>query len=274
MEFKNDLDNNCGFHVEKKGEFCSPSEIVDKLSELAEVKNSAVKNPKDEKTILENLKKKYACSDEICILKKADIPNALEIINENFKPEGPANTFEWLSNIDIDKVLTQIEKKYINKKFLHIPYQMIDFEKTKSILGELDWPAKYNEGYRTFGTVVNTDTSQGRGIHWFAIFGSFQDSDKEFTIEYFNSSGEPPYDEIMLWMKKSKHKWQYAFEKPIKDIIVTRIVNQIGDNQCGVYSLYYIISRLNDTKYMYFKHNKIGDKTMDLFRKYLFREKK
>jgi hypothetical protein len=53
-------------------------------------------------------------------------------MKEYFKPEGPRDSTKWFSNTDIDSVLAQIQKKYIDKHFLHVPYQMIDFEKIQS----------------------------------------------------------------------------------------------------------------------------------------------
>lgn len=279
MEFRDEIDNECGFHIKRKGSFCAPDDIVDKLKEtLTGIEKLDPPNSKNDKKLLDTLKSKYNCDTEICILNQPEIKQIIgaepvsQIITEHFKPEGPRDNNKWFSNTDIDTVLLQIKKKYKDKKFLHIEFQMIDFEKTKSELAKLDWPAKFNEGYRTFGTVFNTDTSRESGQHWFAVFGSFEDDSPEFTLEYFNSSGELPMNQISMWMKRVKHEWQPRFNKPIKDIIVTRIENQKDNWNCGSYSLYYIISRLNGTPYRYFKNNAIGDDNMQEFRKYLFRK--
>lgn len=271
MDFKADIGNDCAFHIENKGPFCAPEEVVDKLKEKFD--------EKEDDELLDKLKDKFQCETEICILEHPEVKNEIgheevsALIETSFKPEGPRETTAWLSNIEIDAVLDQMEKKYSDKKFLHIPFQMIDFEQTGSELARLDWPKKYEEGYRCFGAVLNTDTSKGRGIHWFSIFCSCLDSDEKFTIEYFNSSGSLPMHQVANWMKRVKHEWQPYFknDKRIEDITVTRLVNQEDDFSCGSYSLYYIISRLDGTPYEYFKHNKIGDDNMLEFRKYLFR---
>ena len=266
MDFKNDIDNDCGFHIEKKESFCAPDHVVDKLKENMGKSIS-----------LDDLKSKYNCNTEVCVLKHDEVRKIIgdesvrQIITERFKPPGPRDNNKWLSNIEIDSVLSQIQKKYVHRCFLHIPFQMIDFEKTKSELATLNWPKKYEEGYRTFGTVFNTDTSRGPGKHWFAIYASFEDSNDEFTIEYFNSSGELPMDPVSNWMKRVKYEWQPHFNTPVKDIVATRIVNQYDNWNCGSYSLYYKISRLDGTPYKYFRNNPIGDDNMQEFRKYLFR---
>jgi hypothetical protein len=271
MEFKQDIENDCGFHVVKKDEFCSPDTVVDKFKQLMQLEPSST-------NILADLKKKYNCDNEICILNTGDAKtligheNVTKVINSYFKPTGPRDNNKWFSNTDIDSVLSQISKKYTDKHFYHVPFQMIDFEKTGGALAKLNWPEKYDAGYRCFGTVFNTDFSTGGGKHWFAIYCSFQDVDKEFTLEYFNSSGELPMNQINMWMKRVKHEWQPHFKKSINDTVVTRIVNQQDEWNCGSYSLYYIISRLDGVPYSHFKTHAIGDDNMQEFRQYLFRK--
>lgn len=294
MDFKNEIENECGFHITKNDGFCAPSNVVNKLKELASESDANVPNniqnvqnaPNvfnniqnvQNNTVLETLKAKYNCDSETCVLSQYEVkkyvdPDVIEtVLKENFKPFGPRLTKEWLSNFDIDDVLSQIQKKYADKHFLHIPFQMRDFEKTNSDLARLDWQAEYNKGFRTFGTVMNTDYSTGKGIHWFAIFGDFLDSSDIFTIEYFNSSGELPLPEVTAWMKKCKHSLN--FNKPVQDVIATRIINQQSSSECGLYSLYYIISRLHGVPLEWFKNNRVKDKIMYEFRKYLFRDNK
>jgi hypothetical protein len=276
MEFKHEIDNECAFNVEKNGAFCSPTEIVDKLKSLA-VESQIVTAADDNETVLSSLKEKYRCSTESCVLQQHDVKTHVEpyIVHEAltnfFKPTGPATTNEWLSNFNIDSVLKQIEKKYTDKNFLHICFQMRDFVDQKTELAVLDWPAAYNKGKRCFGTVFNTDSSSGRGQHWYSIFGSFQDEDEEFTIEYFNSSGENPQKEICAWVNRVKNQWAKHFDKSIKFIIATKIAYQRDNSSCGAYSLYYIISRLDGTSYEWFEKNRVTDKQMVEFRRYLFR---
>jgi Ulp1 protease family, C-terminal catalytic domain len=270
MEFKSEINKECAFNVEQQEGFCSSINIVEKLKDYANKINPTGQ-------AIDVLKEKYNCRSEVCVLNQSEIQNIIqpaeieENIQQNFKPEGPKLTKTWLSNENIDKVLDQIQKKYIDKHFLHIPFQMIDFQEQQKELAQMDWQKEYQNGYRTFGTVINTDKYSGRGKHWFAIFGDFLDSSSIFTIEYFNSSGELPKDEIIVWMTKIKNILQ--FPKEVRDVVVTRIQNQYSDTECGPYSLYYIISRLDGVPMEWFKHNRIKDSTMYMFREYLFREK-
>jgi len=275
MEFKDEINNECAFNLKNKG-ICSDPYIINKIKELVvETKNVP---PKNDKKLFDDLKEKYNCKSESCVLTQPEIKEFIpkyeleKNLQLRFKPKGPRNSFNWLSNFDIDDVLEQIQKKYTDKKFYHINFQMRDFEKMGSELARLDFYEKYKQNYRTFGTIINTDYSTGQGIHWFAIFGDFLDNNNCFTIEYFNSSGEPPLDEILIWMKKVKHEWDTKFDKNVKDIIVSNIHHQTDNHSCGAYSLYYIISRLEGIPYKHFRENRIDDKVMHEFRKYLFRD--
>ena len=166
--------------------------------------------------------------------------------------------------------MKQIERKYKSKNFLHIEFQMRDFEKANGSLSKIDMVEEYKKGVRCFGVIFNTDVSSGNGEHWFAIFGDF--SKTPLTIEYFNSSGDDPLPEIAKWMKDTKNKLEKELKKPAKDVIVTKLINQEDNHSCGSYSLYYIISRLEGVPFEYFTKNIIGDKKMHEFRYHLFRK--
>ena len=279
MEFKTELNNECAFNSDKNSgkERCSPDEIIIQLKKFV-----AEKKLGDDSKPIDVLKQKYNCDSESCVLSQSEIKSFIntkdlnistsEMMNKYFKPKGPRNSTEWLSNFDIDDVLRQVQQKFEEKYLSHIPFQMSDFAKTQTELAKFDWPKKYQNGARTFGVVINTDNSKGNGIHWFAMFGDFQDHNEVFTIEYFNSSGEPPLDEIMVWIKEAKHKWASSFDKPINDVMLDKIRHQSDDHSCGVYSLYYIISRLEGVPSKRFNESRIPDEVMHLFRKYLFRD--
>ncbi len=293
MEFKDQINNECGFHV--SGDICIDGETLRKLERLVideePVTGIISTNSDGEPTyhtepatsppemIVNKLKRKYNCDSELCVLGRREIETILtpaeirSIMHNRFKPVGPRDTTDWLSNEDIDSVLHQIHNKYMDtdNQFFHIPFQMRDFAKTRTELATLNFPQEYRKKYRTFGTVVNTDYSDGKGIHWFALFGDFRT--KPYTIEYFNSSGESPLDEILMWMNDAAADWTQELKTPVKTVIASTLVHQRDNHSCGPYSLYYIISRLEGVPSSEFGRVRIKDNTMHLFRKYLFRKK-
>jgi hypothetical protein len=268
MEFEDKIDDECAFHREGMP-VCSSSEVVKKLKSLLDETIADV-------DAVKMLQAKYKCPTERCLMEQNEIKQVLGSAwssnLRNFKSVGPRRSSEWLDNFSIDKTLELLQLKH--PTFYHIRYQMIDFGELCTELCKLNWTNLYNEGFRTFGAVVNTDYSSGSGVHWFALFGDFRDENKVFTIEYFNSTGDDPMPQIAEWFKRFKNRFGKDFKKPIQDVVATKIQNQEDTHSCGPYSLYYIISRVEGVPCLYFRKNRIGDNVMHLFRKYIFSDDK
>lgn len=287
--------NECSwekFRKQGEVEVCSSLEIIKKMVEFLEATGEKMShdNLNDENVkieIIEKLKEKTGCESESCVVqddKFKEFAGSLlvnENLKKNFKTKGPSHSTEWLSNFDIDDVLKEIKKNYTDEKFWNIPFQMRDFKKISpgetapkhvknSNLETFDLCGKYREGYKCFGVVINTDYSTGNGIHWFCLFVDMRLD--HFTIEYFNSSGNAPLTEIKAWMKKTRVVLEKEFPgKKVSDLVVSKVEHQKDDHSCGVYSLYYIISRVSKIPYKYFMENLIKDSKMHKFRKFLFR---
>lgn len=263
--------SECAFHSNAK-DVCSGTKGIAAMKAL--IDNMGNENYTNDKSILESAKKMLHCESESCVINKPEFYNLYtgnldELKKNNFKPEGPRNTDEWLSNYNLDDVLEQWQKKYSD--FRHIPFQMRDFEKTKTELATIDFIEEYKKGTKSFGVIINTDISTGSGIHWFAIFVDFRDS-KKMSIEYFNSSGSLPVKEIHDWLYNTKMKMA-AHGYDVDVVIVSRIEHQKSNTECGVFSLWYIYSRLNNVPYAYFnKNDAVTDDMMYKFREHLFRQ--
>ena len=275
MDLKNPTE--CSHALNVKG-VCMEPHVIEKLGSAYEKeikqKNKDNSNPNDVVSVVKDV---VQCKEESCLLESPEIKNiigheeARKQLEERFKPQGPHDSNNWFSNVNIDAVLDQVANNNKNKRFLHITFQMRDFQETRDKLATIDLAQKYREGIRYFGVVFNTDTSKGRGQHWFSLFGDF--SVEPFTIEYFNSSGEDPLDEISRWMKYAARYLSKKLNKKVIAVCVTKIVNQNDNHSCGSYSLYYIMSRLTGIGYKFFTTNKIGDAKMHEFRRdYLFRK--
>ena len=130
---------------------------------------------------------------------------------------------------------------------------------------------EYKKGMNSFSVVINTDTSDGSGIHWFVIFGDFNNNTKQpVTIEYFNSSGEKPLPEIHKWLTLTKNNLEKIINKEVKYIIVSEYQLQKSSSECGLFSLWYIWLRLQDYSYEIFKEpSSATDEIMYEFRKYI-----
>ena len=220
-------------------------------------------NMPDEKVIKKAIEE-TSCDGQLCVSKVLKLKNQ----EENFKPFGPTDKDTWFSNFNIDQVLSQFEKKYPFAK--HIKFQMRDFEKYDTELSNLDIIKEYNKNKTCFCVVLNDDYTRGRGTHWTSIFIDMRK--KPFTIEHFNSSGAGPKNEFREWMWKQKHKLdkQFSDKDEISKVIeVSKIAHQQDSSSCGPYSVFYIISRLENVPYEYFLKIKIDDKNMHKLREIL-----
>jgi len=268
-----DTHNECHFG-NGSNVVCSPKHIVAKMKDYARSKNRIDLISKDEKSLVAGMKDLLNCQSESCILKRNDfidfakIANVEDILNEFFKPSGPAVNFGLLSNFNIDDVLDQFEKKFANRKFLHIPFQMRDFEKIGTQLSTIDLAKEFKK-YETFGVVLNTDYSTGKGIHWFCIFG--ENYKTHIELEYFNSSGKEPLPEVQAWLQKTKHYLTKATGLPTSVFYSTGIMFQHDDHSCGLYSLAYIWLRLEKVSPKWFKADNFNDVMMHKIRKNMFR---
>lgn len=195
-----------------------------------------------------------------------------KILKTEFIPEGPANSTDLLDNFNIDETLKQWEEKAeqeFNKKVYHIPFQMIDFAKTKSELAYLDPLDLQESGYNAFMVILNTDVSTGPGKHWFALYGDLQPD--KIVLEYFNSSGFPPKIEITTWLEDTCAD----IKKRKMECEILNVANgrqlQYSRTECGVWSLVYILSRLLDHEPDWIFKTDANDVDMIKYRQRLFR---
>lgn len=198
-------------------------------------------------------------------------------LSNEFKAKGPANTTALLDNFNIDNTLARwakVSKDEFGKKFYHVPFQMIDFAKMGTQLSKVDPLALKRDGNDCLACVINTDVSTGRGIHWFCIYvdlahaGTVEDP---IQLEYFNSSGYSPRQEIQTWLEQVSMNL-------LKQGIRSEIIHATGGKQiqyskteCGVWSLVYIKSRLTNHPFHWIAN--VGANDMDIieYRQQIFR---
>ncbi len=262
--------SECAF-TKEQGPVCSPKPVINKMAEYLKIHGHDV--PGDPVKIVNTMKAKMDCTSESCILKSKDFINFAKnanihhILDEFFKPSGPATHFGLLSNFNIDNVLDQLSERFPH--FLHIPFQMRDFEKVGSELATVDLAREFKNGKTCFGVVLNTDWSKGGGIHWYCIFGEKKNG--KILIEYFNSSGKEPLPETQIWLQKTKHYLAKVLKCQVDVKYTTGIQFQRDEHSCGVYCLMYIWLRLEGISSDWFKTDTFNDSIMHRARKVLFR---
>jgi hypothetical protein len=232
------------------------------------------------KEIWETLKKNFSkkCYNELCWLKKNKLnfdPEKKDLIKEkSFRPFSPKSwnkkPYEWLSSVDIKKVMTQYEKKY--NKFVFIGPSPIDFD-NKQLFGSCVWEklCKFNlnkyynkiKNKKTkIGIIFNLDPHDKPGSHWVSLF---IDLDKDF-IFYFDSNGDRVPNRINVLIKRVIDQGK-LLKKKLKYYSNYNFEHQMKDGQCGIYSLYFIIELLKENKEPgFFKTERIPDESMKEYR--------
>lgn len=135
--------------------------------------------------------------------------------------------------------------------------------------------AEKARGVRRSCCIVNSDSYDGNGKHWMALFVDASappgDPSHPWTIEFFNSAAVRPESEWLEWMARTRLELQKcATNAKIAMVYVCKVWHQHSKSECGVYSLFYIWARLNGIPAQYFLDNVVPDQIMFEFRQHLF----
>jgi hypothetical protein len=228
------------------------------------------------KLIWKQLKDYYAsiCNKESCWVRQMTKNTKMEQeLLDAFAPESPKewnkNPNEWLSSIDILKVMNQYEKKY--KCFDFLGPSPIDYD-THKLYGECVWEelchfnleAQIKKGHTKFGVIFNLDPHYKGGSHWVSLFINV----KKKTIFYFDSAGETIPAQIKKFVNNVieqghnlKNPIDFKFDEnhPVE--------HQYGNTECGIYSIFFVVHMLEDKiTGHYLKTHVLKDEYMQNFR--------
>ena len=193
---------------------------------------------------------------------------------ESFAPESPdhwkKNPNDWLSSVDINKVMKQYEKKY--KCFEFMGPSPIDYD-AHELFGECVWEElchfnleeQIKKGKTKIGVIFNTDPHYKNGSHWISLFINI----KKKNIFFFDSAGDEIPKNIMKFVnnvieqgKQLKKPIHFSFDQNYP------VEHQYGNTECGIYSLFFIVHMLQDKiTGHYLKTHVLKDKYMEKFRK-------
>jgi hypothetical protein len=252
-------------------------------------------------TSMADAKAKLGCDTERCVLGKLSSQIGADRVRKEIatvlKLRGPTDT-KLLSNVDIDETLRQWHVGY--PAFFPYNFNMLNYasysfrngyiEHTPDTLSTILFSDLY-EGtspikgltgikFRCAGCVINSDVYQGAGKHWMALFVDTRAS--QWTVEFFNSSGNAPAPEFVRWMEKTRSGLEQVVDQSngftnkasastsVEMLKVTSIRHQQSKTECGLYSLFYIWARLHGVPPSYFMENPVPDQLMFEFRQHLF----
>ena len=204
--------------------------------------------------ILKELKDrmKAKCETEDCWLELLPKKQHEYVDKYVFAPDQPkewkSNPDEWLSNYDIIKVLKQYEIAYPNFRFLGP--SPIDFDKhikasanststcVEETLCQFSLTKCMEDKKEKIGICFNLDDHEGPGTHWVSLFIDIPNK----TMFYFDSALFDTPPEITEFVKRIMKQSDEAglgiqFDK-------NTIQHQLSNTECGMYSLFFIITML------------------------------
>jgi hypothetical protein len=214
---------------------------------------------------------KNKCNSEICWIKQNFVKNLNdpEIEQFTFRPEMPSNwtknRYTWLSTIDIQEVMKQYEKKFKDFHFLGpVPYDCpygITCELTTITPVKLI-RARINK----LGIIYNLDYHNEPGSHWVAVFIDLLGK----SVEYYDSYANRPPKLINKWMEKIQKEIAEYYKQPC-ELKYNRRRHQYGNSECGVFSMNFIMERLNGRSLEEISKKKLTDEQMNRLRNILYR---
>ena len=232
------------------------------------------------KTIWKSLQKKMKkCKSEMCWLNRLASSNAQVRLKEIlFSPEKPKSWNKdpntWLTNFDIENVLNQYEESHENFDFIGPSF--IDFNSqignscVDPEICNFNLEKFIKKGKNKIGIVFNLDKHNQSGSHWVSLFIDV----KNKFIFYFDSNGTDIPPEIKHLVDKivdQGKKINIDFK-----VHINSKEHQYSNTECGMYSLYFIITLLTEmiadqSKTIpqllhFFKKQRISDKDVEQFR--------
>ena len=278
---------------------------IQQLQSIAHSYNKTTSNKiivtNDKKDLLRKLISKLdkACNDQVCLLQESFVRNVddFDMLYNTFRPQGPSYKFQWLSTSDINQVMIQYMEAYkdfiffgalpIDFKEIKVPISFDNFFKTLSNM--------YKDGKRRIGYVFNMDRHDQSGSHWMGLFADLGKNQVYFFDSAEDHSSHKPKKQI-IGLMKTIAIWCYfhnikkqepnselcsleffgnsknVVEKVI-DVQYNKVQHQRGNSECGVYSINFIVRLLKGDSFNTIIDKPIDDKTINDFRKIIFRFK-
>jgi len=218
-----------------------------------------------------NEKMKTVCDNERCWIEKNFVAKKNEL-NKRFIPKMPVlwkkNKYEWLSNYDIKHVMEQYHSKYEDFLFMG-PFPVDCPEEITCPLTNLSPEMLINRmGKTKFATIYNLDKHDQPGSHWVAVYIDL----KKCEIYYFDPVGKQPPKLIHNFLVKFAKKCS-SYHKDFTDkykpyhIYINETQFQFGNSECGIFSMYFILSCLKNKTFETFDNTHVNDEKMNELRK-------
>jgi hypothetical protein len=189
--------------------------------------------------------------------------------DEAFAPRCPrtwgANEREWLSNLDIEAVMTQYAKRYPSFRFLGVhPIDFGEVLRGGRCVSMCQLPSVNQARY---GAIFNLDKHDESGSHWVAAYVDTRPRSKNYGVYYYDSTAQPIPSEIDQWARKI-----VAQQKDPKfGLNVNRERRQFKHTECGMFCMRFIIECVRGRAFRDVVHDPIYDDDVQLLRQHYYR---
>jgi hypothetical protein len=164
-------------------------------------------------------------------------------------------------------MMRQYEEKYPDFIFIGpVPRDCKIGGSLQCELTNFDINRAYDKGIRKIGIIYNNDYSYQSGSHWNCVLIDMKDK----TIEFYDSYGSKPLPEVLEFMKKNAEKLNKRGMKVSLGYNNTR--HQYDDYNCGMYSMYFLVKRLEGYKMEEIERMDITTKKMQNLKKVWYRD--
>ena len=272
--------------TKKKRPNCNPAIVGKKLTD-----ESCLTKPllgdvifKDNQSV-KKVMSECANDDKCVIANIVDDDKRKEIEENAFVPKQPSewrlNINEWLSDTDILQVISQYVNAY--KDFVFLGPSYIDFDHkinyntcVEDSICKFSLADFIKKGKTKIGIIFNLDDHTKSGSHWVSLYIDV----KSKHMFYFDSASNdmPPEIEVLIArIQKQAKELQMRFKVDSNGTFE----HQYSNTECGMYSLFFIVTMLTNKyedevfknmkqKITFFKRHRITDKYVEKLRSEYF----
>lgn len=219
-----------------------------------------------QKQLVKNISNAMGNDCHECWLQHPKVVNQLDDNTKfyTFRPKYTSST-NWLSTVDIDNVMDQYER--IHPDFMYLGTCPADFDHLPILKMCKFTPDRYPHKMK-FGAVINLDPHTRGGSHWVTTYIDTLTP----SVYFFDSVGKTPMQEIEDFMLRIIDYFMtyknYTYEQI--DIRYNPIQHQLGNSECGVYSLNFLIRLLGGESFDDIMHNRLSDQKVEKCRMVYF----
>jgi hypothetical protein len=234
----------------------------------------------------------WAWLDVIKILNKNKNPKITKVMKDiesnELKPSQPKewiyNKTEWLSNFDIENVLTQYHNDPSFKYHFHGVFT-IDFGQ-KSSNGTCKYYNNCNivmkniikNGKKYFGFITNLCKNDEPGTHWTSSFFILDPSNNSYGSYYYDSGKRNIPTHLKPVFINIQKQMNSIYPNKKFNIFSNNVLHQKGNTECGIFSIAFqtrwlilLRKKINPTFTDIIHFNKMNDTVMESLRNKLFR---